>query len=86
LGFGFQYSLLGNCLWKDKTFMNEETITITKKEYDSLKEDAKFMRALEAAGVDNWEGYDFALDAMKERKDEKTKAETNITLGFLNKT
>jgi len=66
--------------------MNEETITITKKEYDSLKEDAKFMRALEAAGVDNWEGYDFALDAMKERKDEKTKAETNITLGFLNKT
>ncbi len=44
--------------------MNEETITIPKKEYDSLVEDAKFMRALEAAGVDNWEGYGIAQDYM----------------------
>ena len=43
-----------------------ETITISKKEYDSLVEDAKFMRALEAAGVDNWEGYGIAQDMMEE--------------------
>lgn len=47
--------------------MNEETITITKKEYDSLKEDAEFMRALEAAGVDNWEGYSIAQDMIIEQ-------------------
>lgn len=46
--------------------MDEETITITKKEYDSLIEDSKFVRALEAAGVDNWEGYGIAQDMMEE--------------------
>ena len=46
--------------------MNEETITIKKEEYDSLIADAKFMRALEAAGVDNWEGYGIAQDMMEE--------------------
>ena len=37
--------------------MTEETITITKKEYDSLVEDSEFLAALQEAGVDNWEGY-----------------------------
>jgi len=41
-------------------------ITITKEEYDSLIKDAKFMRALEHAGVDNWEGYGIAQDLMEE--------------------
>jgi hypothetical protein len=34
-----------------------ETITITIKEYNKLKERDKFLSKLEAAGVDNWEGY-----------------------------
>lgn len=38
----------------------EEMVTITKKEYDELVEDSKFLMALEAAGVDNWEGYGVA--------------------------
>ena len=37
--------------------MDEELITITKKEYDSLIDDMKTLRALEAGGVDNWEWY-----------------------------
>ncbi len=39
----------------------EETVTITKKEYDSLVEDSDFLNALQGAGVDNWEGYSEAL-------------------------
>lgn len=45
---------------------NEETVTITKKEYDRLVEDSKWLSYLEAAGVDNWEGYGFACEARDE--------------------
>ena len=30
-----------------------------------MKKDVEFMQCLEAAGVDNWEGYDIAKDMMK---------------------
>lgn len=48
--------------------MNEDTemVTITKKEYESLKEDSKWLEALQRAGVDNWEGYDFARELFNE--------------------
>lgn len=42
----------------------EEMILIPKKEYDQLIENQKWLRALEAAGVDNWEGCDFAKEAL----------------------
>jgi len=41
-----------------------ETITISKKEYKSLQKDARLLRALQAAGVDNWEGYDYAMECL----------------------
>lgn len=41
---------------------NAETVTITKDEYESLLEDSNFLCALESAGVDNWDGYDYARD------------------------
>lgn len=44
----------------------EETITITKKEYNSLLEDSKWLQALEGAGVDNWQGYDYARELFNE--------------------
>lgn len=47
---------------KKEEVITEETVTITKKEYEDLKKDVKWLRALEAAGVDNWEGYDIAKD------------------------
>lgn len=37
-------------------------ITISAKEYESLLEDRKKLYALEGAGVENWEGYDFAME------------------------
>lgn len=43
---------------------NVEMISISKKEYEQLIEDQKWLRALEAAGVDNWEGYDFARESL----------------------
>ncbi len=48
---------------KQTTEATEPTVTITQAEYESLKADVEFLRRLEAAGVDNWEGYDFAREA-----------------------
>lgn len=44
----------------------EETITISKKEYESLLEDQKLLQCLQGAGVDNWSGYECALEMMQE--------------------
>jgi len=43
-----------------------ERITISKKLYESLLKDRKTLRALEAAGVDNWEGYSEAFPSEDE--------------------
>lgn len=40
---------------------DEQTITITKKEYESLQKDSRKLAALEAGGVDNWEWYGESL-------------------------
>jgi len=42
------------------------TITITVEEYSQLKEREAWANALDAAGVDNWEGVDFAHDLLEE--------------------
>lgn len=39
-----------------------EMVTITKKEYDQLLKDSDWLACLEAAGVDNWEGIDEAMN------------------------
>lgn len=44
--------------------MEEEMVVISKEEYDSLRYDSAWLSCLEAAGVDNWDGYDFARDLM----------------------
>ena len=42
------------------------TVTISTKEYSELIHDQKFLYALQGAGVDNWDGYDFACEAFGE--------------------
>lgn len=42
--------------------MSDKTVTITRKEYDGLLKDSEWLGCLEAAGVDNWQGYDDACD------------------------
>ncbi len=44
----------------------EEYVEITRTEYNELLEDKKFLEALQAAGVDNWEGYEEAQQMMEE--------------------
>ena len=42
--------------------MPEETVTIKKSEYEELLKDSNWLACLEAAGVDNWQGYDYARE------------------------
>mgnify|MGYP001306822654 CR=1 FL=1 len=45
--------------------MSENKITISKNEYEMLKEVQNFFESLEAAGVDNWQGFDFAVEIFR---------------------
>lgn len=48
---------------------------VSVEEYNELIDDQIKLRALEAAGVDNWNGYDVAIDILKKwaEEDEETK-------------
>lgn len=46
---------------------NKNTITISSKEYEDLVFDSKTLLCLEKAGVDNWEGYDSAMEELYEK-------------------
>ena len=46
-----------------------ERVTISQDEYDSLKKDSEFLNCLRACGVDNWEGWDDAIDMLHEDGD-----------------
>jgi len=35
-------------------------VELTQDEYNTLAKDQEFLRCLQAAGVDNWEGYEVA--------------------------
>ena len=50
--------------------VNEETVTITRKEYEALLQAERKLRALEWGGVDNWQGYDYAMELMGEEDEE----------------
>lgn len=39
---------------------------LDKLELDSLQEDSRKLSALETAGVDNWEGWDHAMEILRE--------------------
>ena len=43
----------------------DELITITQAHYDDLVRDSNILAALEGAGVDNWDGYGYALEAIR---------------------
>lgn len=43
-----------------------DKVTLTHKEYEQLVHNSKMYLALAAAGVDNWEGYDMAMEIMQE--------------------
>lgn len=39
-------------------------VSITLEEYAALLKDSEFLGALRAVGVDNWHGYDYALELL----------------------
>ena len=49
--------------------MTIELVTISKKEYDELCERDEWLTYLEAAGVDNWDGFEYAMELRDEEKD-----------------
>lgn len=51
--------------------MEEETVTISRKEYESLKDDELWVIALQTAGVDSWSGIGYAYEILDEMKSEE---------------
>lgn len=45
-------------------------IELTDKEYDGLIKDSQKLGALEAYGVDNWEGYSLAMESLDNEGDD----------------
>lgn len=43
---------------------NNSMVYISVEEYNELQTDQRFLRALLSAGVDNWDGFDHAMDMM----------------------
>lgn len=46
--------------------MEEETITISKEYFKELVDSQVWLDALKNAGVDNWSGYDYAIELLGE--------------------
>lgn len=44
----------------------EEMIYISKERYEELLDAENLLDALQCAGVDNWEGYDYAMELYEE--------------------
>lgn len=43
-------------------YENEDGYVVDKAVYDQFVEDQDFLYAIKAAGVDNWEGYSYAIE------------------------
>lgn len=52
--------------------MDKETVTISKEEYEKLKDRDLFLSALEYNGVDNWMYYEYALDDFNDMKSKES--------------
>ncbi len=50
--------------------VEEDKVVLSLKEYEELIDDSKFLRALIMAGVDNWEGHDYAVDLYNEGEED----------------
>lgn len=44
-----------------------DTVTISRAKHEQLLKDQQFLRALQAAGVDNWEGYEEAQEILLDK-------------------
>jgi hypothetical protein len=44
-------------------------IQLTEAEYNKLTDARDKLQALEAAGVDNWDGYDYAMEILNDEEE-----------------
>ncbi len=49
----------------EQLLKNSARIAINKKLYEELIEDSRILSALRGAGVDNWDGYDDAMQSLE---------------------
>ena len=47
-----------------------DTVTIPKHVYEELLDASSFLDALRNAGVDNWYGYDLAVEIYQQERDD----------------
>lgn len=45
-------------------------VTISQEEYENLLKRDRFLSCLEGSGVDNWDGYDFAIEMMEDSEED----------------
>jgi hypothetical protein len=63
---GYALHLFELCPLSELQRAMEETVTISKKEYERLEREVYFLECLRMEGVDNCEGYEYALKSFKE--------------------
>lgn len=51
-------------------FFDGDKVILTAKEYARLKDRDNWLTCLEAAGVDNWPGYDYAIELRRDPDEE----------------
>lgn len=57
----------------------DKEIKISMAEYVALRNAQNKLEALEGAGVDNWEGYDYAMDEYVEEDESELLADNSNT-------
>ena len=55
-----------------------ETVTISKKEYEALIKQVNWLSCLENAGVDNWDGIDYAYEIFRDEYPEYHKEDEDL--------
>lgn len=48
-----------------KFYPDQTFVILSVEEHESLLEDSRWLAALENAGVDNWQGIDFARELLR---------------------
>lgn len=50
-------------------FLNDCKVVLTEEEYEELLKRSLILTALENYGVDNWEGFEAAMESIAEKDD-----------------
>jgi hypothetical protein len=57
----------------DSAMSDDKKISISEEEYDSLLKDSILLNCLQMMGVDNWDGYDEAIEQYNEILEQEEK-------------